>query len=234
MMPFFPILQTENKVQVFDKLRLSGVKSFSSKGEEQILKVSIEPNTLEGFIDVTGTSEKDWYLDWAYSTPGEKVATIKLEGETITETSSCIVTCLSEEEDKLFSSDEDLTQHEYDILSWLPEGKSSYKYVHRAAQERILAYLDEKGFVDVYGDKFTLSSVIDTGEFNQWSKFLTLRLIFESLSNATDDIFHKKAERYYSLSIQARNRVFIRIDTNKSGTLENYEGINFSGSVLRR
>jgi len=233
-MPFFPIIQTENIIQVNDKIRLSATNSFKSKGEEAIESVEIEPDTGVGFIDVTGTESHDWYLDWAYSTDGEKIATVKLTGSTITETSGVTINSISDTDDKLFSDDDDLIQHEYDILSWLPDGKSSYKYVHRSAQERILGYLDEKGYVDVYGDKFTKAAVIDTSEFNQWSKFMVLRLIFEGLSNATDDVFHEKAKRYHALEVEARNRTIIRLDIDRTGTVENYEGVYTSGAILRR
>lgn len=233
-MPFFPILESENIIQQQDKIRLSAAKSFASKGEEDIVSVEIEPDTGVGYTDVTGSSSSDWYLDWAYLTPGDKTPTVKITGATLDESVSSTITCLTPAEDKLFSDDNDLVRHEFDILKWLPDGKSSYKYIHRASQDRILAYLDEKGYSDVYGDKFTKAAVIDVTEFTQWSKFMSLRLIFESLSNATDDIFHEKAKRYEAFEVEARNKVLHRMDTDGSGTVEPYEGLYMSGTVLRR
>jgi hypothetical protein len=130
--------------------------------------------------------------------------------------------------DNLFSDDTDLTKHEPDILKWIPDGRSSFMNVHRRSQELILAWLDEKGYTDVYGDKFDKFDLVDIEEVKQWSVFMTLRLIFEGISNAIDDIFAEKAKRYLVLEESARNRAIIRIDTDNE-----YVGVS-DGLVVRR
>ena len=46
---------------------------------------------------------------------------------------------------------------------------------------------------------------------------MTLRLIFEGLSNALDDIFHEKALRYMEMESKARNRAALRLDRDNDG-----------------
>ena len=46
---------------------------------------------------------------------------------------------------------------------------------------------------------------------------MALRLIFEGVQNATDDIFGEKAEKYQGLEEFYRNRLVLRLDLNKDG-----------------
>jgi hypothetical protein len=138
----------------------------------------------------------------------------------ITGTSYGYVKLYSEEGDNLFSSDSDLVSHEPDLMSWLPAGKNSYKYAHRRAQEMILGYLDEKGYTDHYKNKLLIDAIVDIDEVKEWSKFLTLRLIFKGFINATDDVFTKKADSYLIEEKNARNRAVLRLDLNGDGVIE--------------
>jgi hypothetical protein len=64
---------------------------------------------------------------------------------------------------------------------------------------------------------------------------MSLRLIFQGLSNAIDDIFDRKSKLYELNEQAARQRVILRIDTNKDGQLEDTEGLSiYSGSLFRR
>lgn len=141
----------------------------------------------------------------------------------------------SEAGDRLFCSDGDLIAHEPDIMSWVQNGRSSFKNVYRRAQKLIIAWLDEKGYCNVYGDKYTKNDILDIDEVRQWATFMSLRLIFQGLSNSIDDIFDRKSNLYEASEIAARNRVILRIDTNKDGALEDTEGLSvYSGSLFRR
>ena len=70
-------------------------------------------------------------------------------------------------------------------------------------------------------------------EVNDWSKFLTLKMIFEGLSNATDDIFHEKASRYAEMAFQASNRAQLRLDKDGDSVAEPAIDL-MSGSLIRR
>ncbi len=61
----FPVLEVERAIQVGDKTRLSGVKSFYTPGDS-IDKVKIRPEGTASYVDVSGVSERDWHLDWVY------------------------------------------------------------------------------------------------------------------------------------------------------------------------
>jgi hypothetical protein len=166
---------------------------------------------------------------------GNKIVTVVSSNGTNTDTKYFYLKAYSEAGDRLFCSDGDLIAHEPDIMSWVQNGRSSFKNVYRRSQKLIIAWLDEKGYCNVYGDKYTKNDILDIEEVRQWSTFMSLRLIFQGLSNSIDDIFDRKSKLYEMSEQAARQRVILRIDTNKDGQIEDTEGLSiYSGSLFRR
>ena len=69
-MPMFPILEIEEKVQVNDKTRLNGSKSFVSKGETSITTATITPGTGASAINIFNSDSAEWYSDFGWSSWG--------------------------------------------------------------------------------------------------------------------------------------------------------------------
>ncbi len=149
-----------------------------------------------------------------------------------TATSYGYLKLFSKDGDNLFSNDSDLVQHEPDILKYLPDGKSSYKYAHRRSQELILKFLDEKGYTDIYKDKLLIDAIVDVDEVREWSIFLTLRLIYQGIKNATDDVFSEKVKDYHSEEKVARNRAILRLDIDGDGDVDSNSSEGFSVSTI--
>jgi hypothetical protein len=233
-MAVFPILEIEPIVQIGDKTRLNALKSFIAPQDGTFDLVRIKPTASAQYITV---SETDRHLDWVYSASG--VVTVSLlvikncpyaSGEIEKN-----ITVVTAEQDNLFSTDEDLRLHEPEILKWVVDGRSSFLDMHRRAQVLIMKWLDKEGYVDVYGNPFTKAAIVDVEEVKAWSTFLVLKLIFEGLSNATDDIFHEKAKRYNGKMQEYRKKALLRIDVDGDGNAENFEGITPAfGFVARR
>jgi hypothetical protein len=230
----FPVLEVEPIVQVGDKTRLNGTKSFASGESTAISLVRIRPEASASWVTVTGTDSRDWLLDWAYADAGTKTVSIEIttNGSPVTKTAS--VSVVTAATDKLFSTDSDLQLHETDILKWVPDGRSSFLDMHRRAQKIILQWLDKEGYVDVNQVPFTKAAIIDIEEVNAWSTYTVLRLIFESISNATDDIFHEKAIRYGKEELHARNRAVLRLDTDGDGQVDLSEELQLSTAFVAR
>lgn len=226
----FPVLELENTVQINDKTRLRAEKSFASVDETLISLIEIEPEASAGFIDVT----TDKFLDWQYDLEGTKVVTVRVTTDGAPVTSTKEIEIVTPETDKLFSSDSDLTSEEPDILNYTRVGRNSFLDVHRTAQIRILAWLDEHRIWDNDGNKITKEAIIDIEEVAQWSKYMTLRIIFEGLSNANDDIFREKSLTYGSLEKYARSRGSIKVDIDGSGTIDNDEKMDLRSLTLVR
>ena len=166
---------------------------------------------------------------------GNKIVTVVASNGSDTDTKTFYLKAYSEAGDYLFCSDGDLIAHEPDIMSWTQNGRSSFKNVYRRAQKQIIAWLDEKGYCNVYGDKYSKRDILDVEEVRQWATFMSLRLIFQGLSNAIDDVFDRKSKLYEASEIAARGRVILRLDTNKDGQIEDAEGLSiYSGSLFRR
>jgi hypothetical protein len=219
----FVDLKTDKVVQAGDKTRLDATRSFIAKGSEDITLVEIEPEEDAGFIDITGDSSEDWFLDWAYATEGEKTVTVRIttDGDPVALEKEILV--LTEEEDSLLSTDQDLIALESDLMKYLPEGKNSFIYVHRKAQSLILDYLDKNGFKDINKDRLTKEAFVQKEPFNSWSKFMSLRLIFFDMSNQPDDHWMEKSKEYLKLEEAARTRVSVPLDLDGDGEISETE-----------
>jgi hypothetical protein len=212
----FPVLKLENIVQIGDQTRLDARKSYTTPDEASITLIEIEPEASSGFLDITSSQ----FLDYQYSTDGDKSVSLRITTDGAPETFSKTITVISETDDKLFSTDEELTPHEPDILEYVRSGRNSFLNVHRTAQDRILTWLDEHRITDSNGDRLTKDAIVDIEEVNDWSKFMVLRMIFEGLSNSVDDIFSAKALSYRELEATARNRSQIRLDRDGDGEID--------------
>lgn len=74
-MAIFPILEIEEKVQINDKTRLSGVKSYITAGADPIVNVSVTPGSSGSPIVLSPlgsptpatTEAETWYSDWQWT-----------------------------------------------------------------------------------------------------------------------------------------------------------------------
>lgn len=226
----FPVLELEQVVQVDDKTRLNAKKTYATPDEADISLIEIEPETGAGFFDVT----TDRVLDYQYSTDGAKTVSLRVTTDGAPETLTRTLNIVTAADDKLFSTDAELLPYEPNILDWVRSGRNSFLDVHRAAQDRIISYLDEHKIWDVNGNRLTKDAVVDIEEVNDWSKFLTLELIFEGLSNAIDDIFAQKKLRYSKMRQDAQNRAAIRLDRDGDGSLDDERILNLRSVALKR
>jgi hypothetical protein len=224
-MSIFPVLELEATIQVGDKTRLSGVKTFVSKDNVPITVVEIEPEAGAGFIAVTGSSYRDWYLDWVYTGVSRTVTSslrVTAGGVTTITASLGVVTAT---DDYLFSTDADIIGLEPDILKYVPDGRASYLNVHREAQTKILDTLDEAGYQDTEGNRLTKEAMVEKSEVRAWSKYLALSLIYQGVHNAVDDVFVEKSRYYNGLALKAFDRAKLRLDLDGDGEISDGESV---------
>lgn len=222
----FPILELERIVQVGDKTRLNATKTFSNVDE--ITSVEIDPDNTGTFYDVYNEDETLWYLDFVYGVAGIKTVVVKVNS---TEIKNYTLEVISEVDDNLFSNDRDIVAYESDLMKWVVPGRSSFLDKHRTAQIEILNDLDSDGVWKCDGTRYVAADIIDIQEFKEWSKFATLRIIFESLSNEIGDIFALKAEKYNGQMVKAMRRAVLRLSPN--GTDDAVKRQIFSGDLIR-
>lgn len=226
----FPVLKLEKVVQVEDQTRLDASKSYTTPDESSITLIEIEPEAAAGYFDVTAQQ----FLDYQYSTDGTKSVSLRVTTDGAPQTLSFSLEVISEADDMLFSGDDELTSHESDILEYVKPGRNSFLNFHRNAQDRIITWLDEQRITDNNGDRLTKAAIVDHEEVNDWSKFLTLRLIFASLSNSVDDLFQDKSREYKALEGIARNRSQLRLDKDGDGITDTTASDTRSFRLVRK
>tara|TARA_Y100001972_G_C7611003_1_gene306290 strand:+ start:57 stop:758 length:702 start_codon:yes stop_codon:yes gene_type:complete len=223
----------QKKVQIDEKFRIDVSQSFLHSSSDTISSISVQAEAAGTNYDVTS----DKFLDIAYSSAGTKTITVTLShsgsGSPITKTETIEV--VTEAADNLFSVDSDLLSHEPDLMKYLPEHSSDFKFIHRLSQERILGQLDERGITDTSGNRISASAVKDIEECRAWSKFLALQYIMESMSNSVDDVFSDKADKYKVMADRSSNRAFLRLDYDGDGEIKSSEiGKVSIGRIIRR
>ena len=229
----FPQLRIEPLVQVGDKTRLDASASFVSPDQDEITKIEIRPSVSGNFIDVTTRL----YLDWIYQVAGDYIVRVRITtGTGLSEETAELdkeITVITAETDRLFSADADLLAHEGDLYRWLREGRSSYIDVHRLAQELILEDLAKRNLTTYMGNRITKDVIWDLKEVREWSKFLTLSLIFKSTANEVNDFFFTKSKDYADLATRAADRATIRIGNPSNAKPDTMPDLK-SGRLVRR
>lgn len=233
-MAIFGVLDVEPKVQVNDKTRLQAKRSFVSKDEAAITLVEIDPDGTTGFIDVTGSSASSYFLDWAYTTDGSKTVTLRITTDGAPVTTTETIEVVTAANDKLFSTDQDLLSYEKEVFDLLPDGHSSFNYLHRKVQTLILDWFNEQGYRTTDRSKITVDELLDTNEIRRWSESWVLHHIYKDNSNSVGDKFDEKAANYQSRAIDARDRSVFELDLNKDGEITVGEEINVTSVRLLR
>jgi hypothetical protein len=226
----FPKIKVDSLVQVDDGVRISALQTIYREIEE-ILDIEIAPDAAGDFISVLSGGDFDlWYLDWVYDTPGTYNPTVRITTAAGPITVSKEIEVITAAVDQLFSSDDDIIQSEPDVYRYLPEGKTSYLFMHREAQKRILAFLDEKKIWKQDGTRYDKADLFDKEEFVHWSRFLVLQMIYQAKVVDVGDIFFQKAEQYRTLVTIAQSRGAFRLSGD--GTSEPTQKTNNVTSIL--
>lgn len=212
----FPKIKVDSLSQINDGVRIDARQTIF-RSLEDVKNIEISPNR-DGVDDIDFVSVYEegridkWFLDWSYNEAGDYFPTVRV---TLTDDSQKTIqkpiTIITPLADALFSNDDDIIQSEPDIYRYLPEGRTSYNFMHREAQRRILAHLDEQRIWKSNGERYVKTDVFDKEEFVHWSRFMVLEIIFQAKIVSSDDFFAVKAADYALLKKQAANRATLRL-----------------------
>lgn len=247
-MDIFIDVKHDDTFQVGEKVRFDLTRSFVPKPNvtsTAIEIIEVDPLNDGTWIEIHSStvgllSPREWYFDWIYSDQNSVTSgTTQEVNFRFTASDLTVVTktisfdLLTAAQDNLFSTDNDLIYHENDILNYLPDGRSTWNYLHRRSQQRILSYLFEKGYKNTNGSPFTKDQIIEKYDFKEWSTFKTLKLIFGTALNSTNDVFQQKAQFYENLEGKSMLRD-LRIDLNSDSVQSELETIGTNGVLLVR
>lgn len=142
----------------------------------------------------------------------------------------------------VFSDDQDLREQVSSILSTsFLAGADSHILSHVAARKQIIQDLRNSGKlkVDTTTGRFknlNLFDILDVGQIRDASKWKTLNIIFDDLSDRTDDKWEQKARKYNSRYKTTFGQLqFLAIDVDDDGRTDiNEEQASATTLVLRR
>jgi len=226
----FGKLQLESTIQENDKTRLNGLDSFITVDEAAITLMRIKPSATDSFIDVTSNK----YLDWSYSSEATETVELEITTDGAPSVFTKTISVISSATDRLFSNDSDLVEIEDDILNYIRKGRNSFLDKHRQSQKRIMDSLDRRRLFKTDGTKLPKEEILGLEEIKQWSTYLTLQIIFESLRIEPNDVFTSKANHYAGLAGQTETSVVIRLDENADSEQDSVNINLQTGRLLRR
>ena len=231
----YPIIESDLITQVGEIIRLNASKTIKTPDELAFTAIKIQPSASDLFYTVGDlTDSQTWLLDWVYETSGTKVVTLRVEiGATVKDYTQSI-TVKTAAEEKLFTKDSELVAHEQDIMKWLPAGRSTWNWVFRRVQQRIMNEIDKQRIFDAEKNKLTIAAVVDISELRDWSIYMSLAMIFQGLSNQTDDVFSVKAKFYEKKQFEYMQFTMnmLRLDYNKDGALTQEDNIGFRSTTV--
>lgn len=204
----------ESLVQVGDKTRIDVSTSFVSGAG--ITDITIDPTGSDA-TSVFDADQSKWYLDWAFDSSGTKTITVEATDGVTTIAQTFDIEVVSEEDDNLYSNDSQIFAIESELRRYIPDGKNSFKNLHREAQSRILNFLDRKRIWNDDGSPYSKTQVNIYDELNKWSLYETLFIIYTDLFISVGDKFAEKVNQYKELRNYERERASVRIDKDGNG-----------------
>jgi len=227
----FPKIVIESKVRIGDKTRIDVSGTFVTPDEAAITLIEVQPSAADSFIDVTTLS----YLDWCYAAEATETITLRVTTDGAPDIAIATINILSEENDVIFSNDNDLVKFEHDILAYVRAGRNSYIDVHRKMKTIILAELANKRILGADNAKLTEANLTDQTEVREWSTFGVLSMIFQGLIVSPDDVFTQKFNQYSEYAKASSSRYLITIDEDGDDQTDNNKQVDLlSVKMVRR
>jgi hypothetical protein len=221
-----------------DKIEISSSGQFdllptegSNKNESLLYVLNIRSIAGRGDNDYTNLTS--FTTKRVRSLP-KKVTLNLIDGIGPDEAESKYFELYSEDGANLFSNDQDLAGKRSDILNYVEKGRNSFIKWHFRAQEEIIEEFREDGRIDIYRDPIDLDALLVPDDLKKYSTFKVMRMIFEDLSNAEDDIFERISKDFSAKEMRANRQLFVRADLDQDGTARKGEGMNIrTGRIIR-
>ncbi len=222
-MALFPKADLDSLVQLQDMFRIDAKDSFFTSGEV-LTEVNIYPDHANNPGTVFNVFVEDepecWYLDWAYETDGEYTVRVELKTASLDKSIDYTVKAITEEEDNLLASDNDLFGYENELKDKKLEGRNSWKYAHRKAQEEIVQFLYKNGKFNSDGTPITKDQLKTESKLNMWATFEAMLIIFQDLKTSNSAAYNEKLADYSEKRGEAREIYIIKFDADKDGDID--------------
>jgi len=107
------------------------------------------------------------------------------------------------------------------VTDYLPTNEVSFVKFHEAARDEIIQEIRNKGMLvgssQALSKQIDVFDLLDISEFRNVSKYLTLSKILFWLSDAVDDKWQKKAEKFHKSYLDSLDLAYTSIDFDDDG-----------------
>lgn len=196
---------------------------------------------LAGFFDETVGFTRSGFMKWDRNQVDQRLTTVNSVSK------YWIRLKPSEDQDEtdvqgisvVFSDDEDLKKEFFHVASFIPSGQSSHILSHVAARDEIIQKLRKDGRwkINIGSGQFKDIDLWDILEYDQIrnaSALLTLSKIFFNKSDAPDDIYSNRSEKFRGRYNETIDTFYIDLDKNDDGLKNREEQLGPQSSTMVR
>lgn len=196
---------------------------------------------LDGFYDETKGFTRSAFIRWNKNQTNQAATTINslskfyVRLRPSVDHSATTISGIS----VVFSDDQDLKQEFFQIDRFLPTGQATHILHHVAARDEIIQKLKNDGRAKVnlssgeYKD-LDMWDILEHEQIRNASKYLTLSKIFFNRSDAPDDIYMNRSEKFRSLFNKAIDLFFLDLDQDDDGLKDPEEQLTSATMSLYR
>lgn len=127
----------------------------------------------------------------------------------------------------IFSDDDALKREYFEILDYLPSGKTSFILTHLAVKDQIMGEIKASGSFKYNSaqkkTELTPFDFLNVSQIKTAATFLTLSKIFSNVQDDEADIWRQKSIDYHAMYSAIRKNGFLDIDMDDDGKLDDSE-----------
>lgn len=212
-----------NKIREKEMVRLDLSRSVVfPEPSPQVTAIEVQMEDGGEIYNVFSEDQEKWFLDYAYTSLGEKQITVTAyldtdPVETVTDITTLEV--VEADDDKHFAGDRELLNYQSDVFRFLPEGRNNFNYIHRTVRELFLNWLMISNIRKADASFFSVDDLLAFEEVKELGRFWALSLIFSNASNKQDDYFKEKQKEFYGKVKDQKSIVIYTLNQSTNETL---------------
>lgn len=137
----------------------------------------------------------------------------------------------------VFADDEDLKREFYEISQWIPPNENSHILTHVATRDEMVQEIRNNGNkkrTSTTPKDINAFDLLDVDQVKTAATYLALSKIFSVITDDPDDTYRQKALHYRNLYNGAMNLVYLSVDRDDDGVLDDPERLEMQNNRMVR